>query len=401
MKQSVYADNAATTRVSDSVASAMMPYIQNIFGNPSSIYELGRDTQKVIEDCRSEVADIFGASPREISFTSGGSESNNWAIKGAIATLKKRGKTHIITTNIEHHALLHPCETLEKEGIKVTYLPVDDSGCIKASQVKDAICDETGLVSVMFANNEIGTIQPIKEIGEICKQSKVWFHTDAVQAVGHIPINVNELNIDLMSISGHKIHAPKGVGLLYVRKGVVLKNLIDGGEQEHGKRAGTENIMGIVALTKALSDVTTDIEEKNKKVIAMRDYLIENVLKSIPMARINGSLENRLAGNANFSLFGVEGEALLLKLDEYGIQASSGSACTTGSLDPSHVLLAIGLPHVVAHGSLRISINEQNTMDDINYILESLPKVMEYTRQMSPIWTEKEIANFKEFYPQH
>lgn len=397
MIKQIYADNAATTAVSESVKKAIMPYIDS-FGNPSSIYKIGREAQKVVEDCRQEIAKCFNAEPREIIFTSGGSESDNFAIKGAMETLKKKGKSHIITTNMEHHAVLNTCENLENQGFSVTYLPIDKDGYITAKQVEDAITSETGLVTVMFANNEIGTIQPIKEIGEFCKKHGIWFHTDAVQAVGNVPIDVKELNIDLLSASAHKIHGLKGVGFLFVKKGKLLQTLINGGEQEFGKRAGTENVMGIVSLAQAVKDATKDIEFRAKNITFNRDYLIENVLKTMPAVRLNGGKENRLPGNCSFSLFGCEGEALLLKLDEYGIQASSGSACTTGSLDPSHVLLALGLPHVVAHGSLRITINDQTSKEDIDYIINVLPKAVKWVRDLSPLWTKENLDEFKNYY---
>lgn len=388
MDRFIYADNSATTRVSDSVLNAMKPYIQDYYGNPSSIYKLGRDMQKKIEESRAEIAQAFGAQKNEIFFTSGGSESDNWAIKGAAKTMAKRGKKHIITTNFEHHAVLHTCAALEKEGFEVTYLPVSSDGFVTAEQVKNAIRPDTALVTVMYANNEIGTIQPISEIGAVCREAGVWFHTDAVQAVGNVPINVVEQNIDMMSLSGHKIHSPKGIGALYVRRGVVLQNLIDGGAQERNKRAGTENITGIVALAQAVKDATANIPEKIKKVSRVRDYLISEILK-IPQTRLNGAQENRLCGNVNISFTAVEGESLLLMLDLNGICASSGSACTSGSLDPSHVLLAIGLKHEIAHGSLRLSINEDTTMDDAKYIVEVIPKVIDRLRAMSPIWDEQ------------
>lgn len=387
MSRFIYADNSATTQVSDSVLAAMTPYIQQNFGNPSSIYKLGRDSQKMVEDSREAIANCFGARKNEIFFTSGGSESDNWAIKGAARTMASRGKKHIITTNFEHHAVLHTCASLEKEGFEVTYLPVNNEGYITAEQVKEAIRPDTALVTVMYANNEIGTIQPIAEIGKVCREAKVWFHTDAVQAVGNVDINVEEQNIDMMSVSGHKIHAPKGVGILYVKRGIVLQNLIDGGAQERSKRAGTENIMGIAAITQAIKDATCGIPEKIEKVSKIRDYLIEEILK-IPQTRLNGGRDKRLCGNVNISFTAVEGEALLLMLDMNGIAASSGSACTSGSLDPSHVLLSIGLPHEIAHGSLRLSISEETTMEDAEYIVETIPKVVARLREMSPIWKE-------------
>ncbi|MDF2567217.1 MAG: iscS [Oscillospiraceae bacterium] len=385
MERFVYADNAATTKVSDRVLAAMTPFLQQNYGNPSSIYSIGRESKKTIEEAREKVSVALGASPAEIYFTSGGSEADNWAIKGAAATQAKKGKKHIITTNFEHHAVLHTCEKLARDGFEITYLPINDEGYITAEQVREAIRPDTALVTIMYANNEIGTIQPIKEIGKVCREAKVWFHTDAVQAVGHVEINVQDQNIDMLSLSGHKIHAPKGVGALYIKKGIVLQNLIDGGGQERGKRAGTENIASIVGLGQAISDCTQDIETKIKHVSAMRDRLIENALK-IPQVRLNGGLQNRLCGNANLSFTAVEGEALLLLLDMNGICGSSGSACTSGSLDPSHVLLALGLPHETAHGSLRLSINEETSDEDIDYIIKTLPPVIERLRAMSPLW---------------
>lgn len=385
-KRFVYADNSATTRVSENALKAALPYFTQNYGNPSSIYSLGMDAAKAVLAARQQVADALGAAKvNEIYFTSGGSEADNWAIKGAAEIGAKKGKKHIITTVFEHHAVLHTCEYLEKQGFEVTYLPVDDKGLITAEQVENAIREDTCLVTIMFANNEIGTILPIPEIGKVCKAHNVLFHTDAVQAVGHIDINVKDMNIDMLSLSGHKIHAPKGIGALYCRTGVNLPNLIYGGAQERNKRAGTENVPSIVALGTAITDAVTDIEGKNAKISKMRDKLIEGILK-IPQTRLNGDAERRLAGNVNISVRGIEGESLLLTLDLKGIAASSGSACTSGSLDPSHVLLAIGLPHEVAHGSLRLSINEENTDEDVDYILEVLPEIVKKLRKMSPLW---------------
>lgn len=389
-KRFVYADNSATTQVSESVYNAMLPYIKDVYGNASSIYKIGRDSQKMIEDARSDIAGCFNAQPKEIFFTSGGSESDNWAIKGAAGRQAKKGKKHIITTNFEHHAVLHTCQALEKQGFEVTYLPVDSEGYVTAEQVRNAIRPDTALVTVMYANNEIGTIQPIAEIGAVCREAGVIFHTDAVQAVGNVEIDVKAQNIDMFSLSGHKIHAPKGVGLLYVRKGIVIDNLIEGGAQEGGHRAGTENLAGIAALRQAVKDATANIPEKIKKVSALRDKLIKEFSK-IPCSRLNGGTANRLCGNVNFSFEAVEGESLLLMLDLKGICASSGSACTSGSLDPSHVLLAIGLKHEIAHGSLRISLSEQNTEQDVDYIIETLPGVIEYLRSMSPLWDKERM----------
>lgn len=385
MKRFVYADNAATTQISDEVFSAMEYWLKEGYGNPSSIYAKGRDAGHAIEDARKSVAAALGAQPAEIFFVGCGSEADNWAIKGTAHKLAAKGKKHIITTTFEHHAVLHTCAALEKEGFEITYLPVDEKGLITAQQVADAIRPDTALVTIMYANNEIGTIQPIPEIGRICREKGVWFHTDAVQAVGNVPINVVEQKIDMLSMSGHKIHAPKGVGVLYIKKGIVLPNLIDGGGQERGRRAGTENVASIVGLGRAIEIACSNLPEKNERVRAMRDRIIDALLE-IPMARLNGDREHRLAGNINISFPGVEGEALLLSLDLQGICASSGSACTSGSLDPSHVLLAIGLSHEVAHGSLRISINDWTTDEDTDHIIASVPPIIEKLRSMSPMW---------------
>ena len=385
MKRFVYADNAATTKVSDSVFQSMIPYLTDQFGNASSLYGLARESRRAIEAARDKVATALGAESREIYFTSCGSESDNWAVKGAAHAMAKKGKKHIITTVFEHHAILHTCQALEKEGFEVTYLPVEPNGIVSVEKLKAAIRPDTALVTIMYANNEIGTIQPIPEIGAICKEKGIWFHTDAVQAAGALHINVKEQNIDMLSLSGHKLHAPKGVGALYIRKGIVIPNLIDGGSQERGKRAGTENTPYIVALGTAIEEAVSSIDEKTPKLIAMRDRLIENLLK-IPHTRLNGDPVKRLPGNVNISFEGVEGESLLLMLDMKGVCASSGSACTSGSLDPSHVLLAIGLPHEVAHGSLRLSLSDVNTEEDVDYILEVLPPIVERLRSMSPLW---------------
>ena len=384
-KRFVYADNAATTRVSQKALDAALPYFIEQYGNASSIYSLGMNSAKAILKAREQVANAIGAKVNEIYFTSGGSEADNWAIRGMAYNGAKKGKKHIITTVFEHHAVLHTCEFLEKQGYEVTYLPVDENGLITAQQVADAIREDTCLVTIMFANNEIGTIMPIAEIGAVCKEKKVPFHTDAVQAVGHVPIDVKEMNIDMLSISGHKIHAPKGIGCLYIRGGIAIPNLIFGGAQERSKRAGTENVPSIVAFGVAITDAVAGIEENAKKVSKLRDKLIDNILK-IPQTRLNGDREKRLPGNVNISILGVEGESLLLTLDLNGIAASSGSACTSGSLDPSHVLLAIGLPHEVAHGSLRLSINEETTEEDVDYIISVLPGVVKKLRAMSPLW---------------
>lgn len=381
----IYVDNSATTPISKEVLDAMMPWLTEGYGNASSIYSKGREAGWALKGAREQIASILGAQPNEIYFTSGGSESDNWAIKGAAATMAKRGKKHIITSAFEHHAVLHSCAALEKQGFEVTYVPVHENGIVRVEDIEAAIRPDTGLVTIMYANNEIGTVQPIKEIGALCRKHKIWFHTDAVQAFGHVPINVEEQNIDMLSVSGHKIHAQKGVGLLYVKKGVVLPNLIDGGAQERGKRAGTENIAGIVGLAKAMEIASQNIEERGERTKVLRDKLIDNILK-IDRTRLNGDREQRLPGNVNISIEGIEGESLLLSLDMYGICASSGSACTSGSLDPSHVLLAIGLCHEVAHGSLRISLSDENTMEDVDRILEVLPGIVERLRSMSPLW---------------
>ena len=387
MKQFVYADNAATTQISKEVLDAMMPWLTEGYGNPSSIYELGRTAGFAIEDARKQVAAALGAQPAEIYFTGCGSESDNWAIKGAAHKLAAKGKKHLITTVFEHHAVLHTCAALEKEGFEVTYLPVDHNGLITAQQVADAIRPDTALVSIMYANNEIGTIMPIPEIGALCRERGVWFHTDAVQAVGNIEIDVAAQNIDMLSLSGHKIHAPKGIGALYIKKGIVLPNLIDGGEQERGRRAGTENVASIIGLGRAMEIACADIPAKISKVTPLRNKMIDELL-TLPMSRLNGDRERRLAGNANLSFVGAEGEALLLGLDMAGVCASSGSACTTGSLDPSHVLLAIGLPHEVAHGSVRMTLGRLTTREDVDRAVDSLAATVNLLRQMSPLYED-------------
>ena len=394
MKRFVYADNAATTKISKAVLDAMLPYLQEEYGNPSSIYELGRNAKIAVENARKQVASVLGCETREIFFTSGGSEADNWAIKGTAHAQREKGKKHIITTNIEHHAVLHTMQSLEREGFEISYLPVNREGVIDPKQVLEAIRKDTALVSIMYANNEIGTILPIAEIGAICREKKVLFHTDAVQAVGHIPIDVVKEQIDMLSLSAHKLHGPKGVGALYCRKGVLPYNLIDGGAQERGKRAGTENVAGIVGLGVAITQAADHMEENRQKLTAMRERLIEHLSK-IEKSHLNGDRVNRLPGNVNFSFEGVEGESLLLMLDLNGICASSGSACTSGSLDPSHVLLAIGLPHEIAHGSLRLSLSEYNTEEDIDYILEKINGIIERLRAMSPLW-EKIVKEGKE-----
>lgn len=384
-KRFVYADNAATTRVSKRALDAAMPYFTEEYGNASSIYSMGMNAAKAILRAREQTAKALGADTNEIYFTGGGSESDNWAIRGCAEKGEEKGKKHIITTAIEHHAVLHTCRYLEKRGFEVTYIPVDENGLITAEQVEKAIRDDTCLVTVMFANNEIGTIMPIAEIGEVCRRKGVLFHTDAVQAVGNVEIDVKKMNIDMLSLSGHKIHALKGAGALYIRKGINIPNLIYGGAQEGNKRAGTENVPAIVSLGTAISDACSDIPAKAKKLEKMRDRLIDGILK-IPQTRLNGDRISRLPGNVNISFRGVEGESLLLMLDMYGIAASSGSACTSGSLDPSHVLLAIGLPHETAHGALRLTINGETSDEDINYILETVSAAVKRLRDMSPLW---------------
>jgi cysteine desulfurase len=380
-------DYAATTYVKPEVLKEMLPYFTENYGNPSSIYSLSRETKKAIDKARDRVSKAINAETNEIYFTAGGSESDNWALKGvAFANINKGN--HIITTKIEHHAILHACEYLEKHGFDVTYLPVDEYGFVNIKDLENAITDKTILVSIMFANNEIGTIQPIKEIGNLCRQKKVIFHTDAVQAVGNISIDVKDMNIDLLSMAAHKIYGPKGTGALYIRKGIRIDNLVHGGGQERSRRAGTENVAGIVGLGKAIELATANLEEHSKRLCVLRDRLIEGLLK-IPYSRLNGPTgSNRLPGNANVCFKFIEGEAILLLLDSVGICASSGSACTSGSLDPSHVLLAIGLPHEIAHGSLRLSLGDSNTEEDIDYVIEVTNKVIQRLRDMSPLWDD-------------
>ena len=389
----VYADNAATTALSPEVLNKMMPYLTEVYGNPSSLYQIGSEAKDAVEEARQTVADLIGAEhASEIYFTSGGSESDNWAIKGVANALAKKGKKHIITSKFEHHAVLHTCAALEKQGFEVTYLEVYENGIVKPEDVKAAIRPDTALVTIMYANNEIGTIQPIAEIGKICKEAKVLFHTDAVQAMGNVPINVVEDNIDLLSLTAHKFHGPKGCGALYVRRGVRPEILIDGGAQEKGRRAGTENVAGIVGLAEALKIAVSTMDERREKLTAMRNRLVDGLLK-IERSRLNGDRDMRLPGNMNMCFEGIEGESLLLKLDLAGISASSGSACTSGSLDPSHVLLSIGLPHEIAHGSLRISFSDNNTEEDVDYILETVPGVVEYLRSFSPLWDKIKSEN--------
>jgi len=392
-KRFIYADNAATTRVSKEVLDSMMPYFLSEYGNPSSIYKLGRDAQRAVETAREKVAKAIGADAGEIYFTSCGSESDNWALKGVCDKLSSKGKKHIVTSVFEHHAILHTCNYLEKHGYEVTYVPINEKGLIDPEDVKNAIREDTAIVSIMYANNEIGTIQPISEIAAICREKGVIFHTDAVQAVGHVEIDVHKQQIDLLSLSGHKIHAQKGIGALYIRKGLSLPNYLHGGAQERSRRAGTENVPAIVGLGTAIEIACSDITEKAEKITAKRNRLIDGILK-LPHTRLNGDRDIRLPGNVNISIEGIEGESLLLMLDINGICASSGSACTSGSLDPSHVLLALGLKHEVAHGSLRLSIDESTSDEDVDYILEVLPKVVERLRSMSPLW-EKIQENSK------
>ncbi len=385
----VYADNAATTSVSKTALDAMLPYLTENYGNPSSLYRFARIATDALAQARADVAACIGAEPREIYFTSGGSEADNQAIRSAAKLGARKGKKHIISTAFEHHAVLHTLDRLAKEGFEITLLDVHEDGVVRLEEVAAAIREDTALVTIMFANNEIGTVQPIAEIGALCREKGVYFHTDAVQVVGHMPVDVNSMNIDMLSLSGHKFHAPKGVGALYVKKGVPLFNLIEGGAQERGRRAGTENVAGIVAMAAALKESVENMEENTKKITAMRDFLFTELSK-IPHSKINGSLEHHVPGTVNMCFEGIEGEALLLLLDKNGICASSGSACTSGSLDPSHVLLSIGLPHDIAHGSLRLSIGEYNTMEQMQHIVEQVPRVVARLRDMSPVWDELE-----------
>lgn len=383
----IYADNAATTKISDNAAAEMLDSMKNVYGNPSSLYELGQDAKMSLEDARNRIAAAIGAEAREITFTSGGSESDNQAIFSAAKLGEKKGKKHIISTAFEHHAVLHTLEKLKKQGFEIELLDVHKNGVVTAEQVRAAIRPETCLVSVMFANNEIGTIQPIKEIGAVCRENGVLFHTDAVQAAGHLPINVKEQNIDLLSLSAHKFHGPRGVGILFARKGVVLDTLINGGAQERGKRAGTENLPAIRGMAVALEEACAKMDVNAERLSALRDRLIAG-LNQIPYSELNGDEKLRLPSNVNFCFEGIEGESLLLLLDDKGICASSGSACTSGSLDPSHVLLAIGRPHEVAHGSLRLTLGEDATEQDIDYIIKSVTDVVTYLRGMSPFWRD-------------
>jgi len=387
MNKSIYMDHAATTYTKPEVLEEMIPYFTTYFGNPSSIYTLARETKKAIDVARDKIAKAINANENEIFFTGGGSEADNWAIKGIASAYKQKGN-HIITTTIEHHAVLHTCEYLAKNGYEITYLPVDEYGLINIKDLENAITDKTILVSVMFANNEIGTIEPIKEIGALCRSKKILFHTDAVQAVGHIPVDVKEMNIDLLSIAAHKFYGPKGIGALYVKKGIKIDNLIHGGGQERNRRAGTENVAGIVGFGKALELATQNMEANNKKLVYLRDKLMNGLLE-VPHTRLNGPRgEKRLPGNSNICFRFIEGESILLMLDANGIAASSGSACTSGSLDPSHVLLAIGLPHEIAHGSLRLTLGDETTEEEVDFVLKTVPKIIQRLRDMSPLWDD-------------
>ena len=388
----IYMDNAATTRITPPVLEAMMPYLTDVYGNPSSIHGFGREAKKALEAARAQVAAAINAKPSEIYFTGCGTEADNWAVRGAAYAQKRKG-SHIITSAIEHHAILHTCQQLEREGFTVTYVPVDDQGVVKLDELEKAITPETTVISIMAANNEIGTIQPIAEIGKIAKEHGIRFHTDAVQAIGAIPIDVQALGVDMLSMSGHKFHAPKGVGALYVRTGVRLQRFMQGGAQERTQRAGTENLASIVGMGKAIELAVAGIDAKTEKLTAMRDRLMRGIVEAIPESRVNGHLTQRLPGNCNVSIRYIEGESLLLSLDLKGIAASSGSACTSGSLDPSHVLLAIGLPHEIAHGSLRFSLSEENTMEEVEYVLASLKEIVQRLRNMSPL-TPEELKQF-------
>ena len=391
----IYADNAATTRLSDTALKAMLPYMQEEYGNPSSLHSPGQRAQEALTEARSRIAQRLGCQPTEVIFTSGGSEADNQAIRSVAAFGKLKGKTHIISTAFEHHAVLHTLEALEKEGFTVTLLDVHEDGMVSAQQVEEAITDETCLVTIMYANNEIGTVQPIAEIGEVCRRHGVLFHTDAVQAVGHLPVNVAEQNIDLLSLSAHKFHGPKGIGVLYARRGVPIFPLIHGGAQERNRRGGTENIPAIVGMAAALDEACDHLEEDSAKLTALRERLIAG-LSNIPHSVLNGHREHRLPGTVNFCFEGIEGESLLLLLDDKGVYASSGSACTSGSLDPSHVLLAIGRPHEIAHGSLRLSLSPDTTEEEVDYMIGAVTDVVAYLRSISPVWRNLE-AGIQEF----
>lgn len=387
MNKLIYLDNAATTKTAKEAVDAMLPYFTEYYGNASSIYSLGAESKKAMTEAREEIAKSIGASAQEIYFTAGGSESDNWALVATAEAYESKGK-HIITSKIEHHAILHTCDYLEKRGFFITCIDVDENGVLKLDELKKAIRPDTILISVMFANNEIGTIQPIKEIGEIAREHGILFHTDAVQAYGHVPTRVDELPIDMMSASGHKINGPKGIGFLYIRKGVKIRSFIHGGAQERSRRAGTENIPGIVGFAAAVKKNFANMEERIRKETELRDYLIERIEKEIPYCRLNGHRTDRLPNNVNFSFQFIEGESLLIMLDMKGICASSGSACTSGSLDPSHVLLAIGLPHEIAHGSLRMTLSEENTKEEIDFVAEELKEIVERLRSMSPLYED-------------
>lgn len=386
-KKMIYLDNAATTRTDPKVVEAMLPYFTEYYGNPSSVYEFSGISKKAVTDAREILARSIGAKTQEIYFTAGGSESDNWAIKAAAEAFGKKGK-HIITSKIEHHAVLHTCEYLEKQGYEVTYLDVDEDGMVKLDELRNAIRPDTILISIMFANNEIGVIEPIREIGEIAKEHGIPFHTDAVQAYGHVPINVDEYNIDMMSASAHKINGPKGIGFLYIRTGVKIRSFIHGGAQERKRRAGTENVPGIVGFGKAAEIAMASMEERSRQEAQLRDYLMEKVLAQVPYTRVNGHRTRRLPNNCNFSFQFIEGESLLIMLDMAGICGSSGSACTSGSLDPSHVLLAIGLPHEIAHGSLRLTLSQENTKEEMDYVADQITRIVERLRNMSPLYED-------------
>ena len=387
MDKIIYLDNAATTKVDHEVLEAMLPYFEQVYGNASSIYRFAGQAKKAVDDAREVVADYLGAKPKEIYFTAGGSESDNWALKATAYAKKDKGR-HIITSKIEHHAILHTCEYLEKQGFEVTYLDVDENGVVKLDELKNAIREDTILISIMFANNEIGTIEPIKEIGKIAHEKGIIFHTDAVQAYGHVPINVDELGIDILSASGHKINGPKGVGIMYLRDTVKIGSFIHGGAQERGRRAGTHNTPGIVGFAKATEVAVKKLEKRHEYESALRDYLIERIENEVPYAKLNGHRTDRLSNNVNFSFRFIEGESLLIMLDQKGICASSGSACTSGSLDPSHVLLAIGLPHEIAHGSLRLTLSDETTKEEIDYVVEQIKFVVDRLRSMSPLYED-------------
>ena len=387
MSEFIYLDNAATTRTSQAVVDAMMPYFNQYYGNPSSVYSFSNYGKEAMAKARKQIADVLGVNPEEIYFTAGGSEADNWALIATAEAYQDKGK-HIITSKIEHHAVLHACQYLEKRGFEVTYLDVDENGTVDLEQLKSAIRPDTILISIMFANNEIGTIQPVKEIGEIAKAHNVLFHTDAVQAFGHIPIQADELNIDMLSASGHKFNGPKGIGFLYIRKGIKTKSFIHGGAQERKRRAGTENLPGIVGIGEAARLAAERLKERQEKEIRMRDYLINRITAEVPYVRLNGHRINRLPNNVNLSFQFIEGESLLIMLDMAGICGSSGSACTSGSLDPSHVLLAIGLPHEIAHGSLRLTLSEENTMEEMDYVVEKIKEIVARLREMSPLYED-------------